>query len=113
MKFNIPSDKIDQCVGWIIREVKLSDKFMPADVQVITQAAYLTGYADGLQDPIGQIDHRSEVMRLEKILEEIEAYCLKHPEQMWAATVWSMYTGKDFREIPLHPRADLLEVDIK
>jgi len=32
-------------------------------------------------------------------LESIKAYCIKHKEYMWAAHIWSIITGEDFRDI--------------
>lgn len=63
------------------KEINLS---FPAHCSKCGQAKYLPRLALGLEEK----------------LNEIEAYCLEHPKLMWAAKIWGIINGKDFKEIP-------------
>lgn len=40
----IPKEKIDQCVGWIIDNVKLSEKIKVLEIYEIVESAFSSGY---------------------------------------------------------------------
>jgi len=46
-----------------------------------------------------RFEGREKIIELEEKLSKIKAYCIEHKEYMWAAHIWSVITGEDFRDI--------------
>lgn len=44
MTIKLPETKMNECVEWIIKNIKLSAKFTPQDVFSIVESAFYSGY---------------------------------------------------------------------
>lgn len=52
----------------------------------------MTDYSDAKRE-------YDSMVSMENKLKEIEVYCIKHKQYMWAAHIWSIITNKDFKDI--------------